>query len=156
MPYRTILSACGTIAPLMNQATAAETAIRASLSSYVDPYLAQTLGEAKAIGSVELRAGVASVELEFGFPCLDYASELQPALEAHAKLVLDGAFDLHGAKFLKSTIQNQIDQLSRRGQGQPKNDEIDAVISRMQGSFPAHLLSGWPAESTHNKDLHCP
>jgi len=51
------------------------------------------------------------------------------------KLVLDGAFDLHGAKFLKSTIQNQIDQLSRRGQGQPKNDEIDAVISRMQGSF---------------------
>ena len=75
----------------MNQATAAETAIRASLSSYVDPYLAQTLGEAKAIGSVELRAGVASVELEFGFPCLDYASELQPALEAHAKLVLDGA-----------------------------------------------------------------
>ena len=37
------------------------------------------------------------------------------------KLVLDGTFDLHDAKFLKSTIQDQIDQLSRRGQGQPKN-----------------------------------
>jgi hypothetical protein len=51
------------------------------------------------------------------------------------KLVLDGTFDLNHAKFLKSTIQDQIDQLSRRGQGQPKNPEIDEVISKMQGSF---------------------
>jgi ATP-binding protein involved in chromosome partitioning len=74
----------------MNQATAAEAAIRASLSSYIDPYLAQTLGEAKAIGAVQLQGGVASVELEFGFPCSDYAAELQPALEKHAKSALDG------------------------------------------------------------------
>jgi hypothetical protein len=52
-----------------------------------------------------------------------------------AKLRLDGTFDLRNAKFLKSTIQDQIDQLSRRGQGQPKNEEIDEVISKMQGSF---------------------
>ena len=51
------------------------------------------------------------------------------------KLVLDGTFDVHNAKFLKSTIQNQIDSLSRRGQGQPSNQEIDQVISSMQGSF---------------------
>lgn len=51
------------------------------------------------------------------------------------KLVLDGTFDLHGAKFLKSTIQDQIDQLSRRGQGEPKNQEIDEVVSKMAGSF---------------------
>jgi hypothetical protein len=51
------------------------------------------------------------------------------------KLVLDGTFDVHDAKFLKSTIQDQIDQLSRRGQGQPKNEEIDQVVSSMQGSF---------------------
>jgi hypothetical protein len=51
------------------------------------------------------------------------------------KLLLDGTFDLRGAKFLKSTIQDQIDQLSRRGQGRPKNEEIDEVISKMQGSF---------------------
>ncbi len=51
------------------------------------------------------------------------------------KLVLDGTFDLDGAKFLKSTIQDQIDQLSRRGQGQPKNREIDEVVSKMAGSF---------------------
>ncbi len=51
------------------------------------------------------------------------------------KLVLDGTFDVHDAKFLKSTIQNQIDQLSRRGQGQPKNEEIDQVVSRMEGAY---------------------
>jgi autotransporter translocation and assembly factor TamB len=51
------------------------------------------------------------------------------------KLRLDGTFDLRDAKFLKSTIQDQIDQLSRRGQGQPKNEGIDEVISKMQGSF---------------------
>jgi hypothetical protein len=51
------------------------------------------------------------------------------------KLVLDGTFDVHGAKFLKSTIQNQIDGLSRRGQGQPKNEAIDQVISSLQGAF---------------------
>ncbi len=51
------------------------------------------------------------------------------------KLVLDGTFDLTGAKFLKSTIQDQIDTLSRKGQGQPTNQEIDEVISKMEGSF---------------------
>jgi hypothetical protein len=51
------------------------------------------------------------------------------------KLVLDGTFDVHNAKFLKTMIQNQIDSLSRRGQGQPQNEEIDQVISSMQGSF---------------------
>lgn len=51
------------------------------------------------------------------------------------KLGLDGTFDLRDARFLKSTIQYQIDNLSRRGQGQPKNQEIDEVISKMQGSF---------------------
>lgn len=51
------------------------------------------------------------------------------------KLRLDGTFDLSDAKFLKSSIQDQIDQLSRRGQGQPKNWDIDEVISKMEGSF---------------------
>ena len=51
------------------------------------------------------------------------------------KLRLDGRFDITEAHFLKSTIQDQIDSLSRRGQGQPKNEAIDEVISRMKGSF---------------------
>ena len=51
------------------------------------------------------------------------------------KLMLDGQFQVDGGHFLRSTIQDQIDSLSRRGQGQPKNDEIDEVVSDMSGSF---------------------
>ncbi len=51
------------------------------------------------------------------------------------RLSLDGKFTLSDAKFLRTNIQEQIDQLSRRGQGQPKNEEIDEVLSDMQGTF---------------------
>lgn len=51
------------------------------------------------------------------------------------KLMLDGQFEITQGKFLKSTIQDQIDTLSRRGQGQPKNTEIDEVLLGMGGKF---------------------
>jgi hypothetical protein len=51
------------------------------------------------------------------------------------KLLLDGQFEISDARFLKSSIQDQIDTLSRRGQGQPKNKEIDQVLSGMAGAF---------------------
>ncbi len=55
------------------------------------------------------------------------------------KLDLDGKFALRDAKFLRSNIEDQLDQLSRRGQGQPKNEEIDQVVANMQGVF--HLVN---------------
>lgn len=51
------------------------------------------------------------------------------------KLRLAGNFKVTDGKFLRSTIQDQIDQLSRRGQGQPKNQDIDAVFANMAGAF---------------------
>jgi hypothetical protein len=51
------------------------------------------------------------------------------------KLVLDGTFQVTGARFLKSSIQSQLDNLSRRGSGQPGNTEIDQVVSNMGGVF---------------------
>jgi len=51
------------------------------------------------------------------------------------KLMLDGQFEISEGKFLKSTIQDQIDTLSRRGQGQPTNRQIDEVVSDMKGTF---------------------
>ncbi len=51
------------------------------------------------------------------------------------RLVLDGKFQIHAGQFLKSKIQDKLDTLSRRGQGQPKNQEIDAVVSGMGGAF---------------------
>jgi ATP-binding protein involved in chromosome partitioning len=72
----------------MNQSAAAENAIRENLMSYVDPYLGQTLGEAKSVASVTLQGGVARVELALGFPCGDYAAELETALQDHLRPVL--------------------------------------------------------------------
>jgi hypothetical protein len=51
------------------------------------------------------------------------------------KLLLDGQFEISQGRFLRSTIQDQIDSLSRRGQGQPQNQEIDEVVSVMGGTF---------------------
>jgi len=51
------------------------------------------------------------------------------------KLLLDGQFDVTQGKFLRSTIQDQLDSLSQRGQGQPGNEQIDEVVSRMKGVF---------------------
>jgi ATP-binding protein involved in chromosome partitioning len=72
----------------MNQPAAAESAIREKLLTYVDPYLGQTLGEAKTVASVTLRGETVHVELVLGFPCADYADELQSALEGHLRPVL--------------------------------------------------------------------
>jgi hypothetical protein len=51
------------------------------------------------------------------------------------KIMLDGTFEITEGKFLKSTIQDQIDSLSRRSQGQPNNEDIDEVVSLMAGKF---------------------
>lgn len=51
------------------------------------------------------------------------------------KLNLDGHFQVSDGRFLKSTIQDQIDTLSRRGKGQPNNQEIDQVFANMEGAF---------------------
>ncbi len=60
-----------------------------------------------------------------------------PPLEnkVRQKLVLDGRFELSEGKFSKSTVQEQIDMLSRRGQGAPTNAQIDEVVSYMGGEF---------------------
>jgi len=60
-----------------------------------------------------------------------------PPLEGKVveKLRIKGFFDVSKAKFLKTTIQERIDELSRKGQGQPKNEGIDAVVSRLYGNF---------------------
>ena len=75
----------------MNQATAADGAIRERLNTYSDPYLAQTLGEAKAVVSVTVEDGRVGVELVLGFPCSDYGAELKTALQNHLQPLLGQA-----------------------------------------------------------------
>src|SRR5450432_2191701 len=72
----------------MNQPAAADGAIRERLNTYSDPYLAQTLGEAKAVVSVIVDDGRVGVELVLGFPCSDYGAELKAALQDHLQPLL--------------------------------------------------------------------
>ena len=51
------------------------------------------------------------------------------------KLVVDGRFQVSRGKFLRPGVQDKVDTLSRRGQGQPNNEGIDDVFSRMSGQF---------------------
>jgi ATP-binding protein involved in chromosome partitioning len=72
----------------MNQPAAADDAFREKLNAYTDPYLGQTLGEAKAVESVTFAAGTVSAHLALGFPCADYAGELGIALQDHLQPLL--------------------------------------------------------------------
>jgi ATP-binding protein involved in chromosome partitioning len=75
----------------MDTLAAADSAIYARLAAYRDPYLGQTLGEAKAIGTIQHLDDAVTVELKFGFPCADYSEELLPALQAHLAPLLNNA-----------------------------------------------------------------
>ena len=72
----------------MNQSAAADDAIREKLNTYADPYLGQTLAEAKAVESVTFASGTVTAQLALGFPCADYAGELGTALQKHLQPLL--------------------------------------------------------------------
>ena len=75
----------------MTQDTAAANVIREHLLTYVDPYLGQSLADAKGVSSVTLAGGVLTVELVLGFPCGDYVAELKAALQNHLGPLLGAA-----------------------------------------------------------------
>jgi ATP-binding protein involved in chromosome partitioning len=74
----------------MTQSPAAPDALREKLGTYVDPYLGQTLGEAKAVESLAVHDGSVTANLVLGFPCADYDEELRAALSAHLGGLLGG------------------------------------------------------------------
>lgn len=51
------------------------------------------------------------------------------------KLALKGRFEVMNGRFLRSQIQARIDELSRRGQGEPKNADLNGAVHRMEGNF---------------------
>jgi hypothetical protein len=51
------------------------------------------------------------------------------------KLRLAGKFSIKNGQFLQDAIQDKVDTLSRKGQGQPKDTSIDNVFSDMSGEF---------------------
>jgi hypothetical protein len=89
-------------------------------------------------GNVRDLLRLASKEEPFldGRLMLDTRIDIPPlAGTVREKLILDGRFELSEGRFLRSNIQDQIDNLSRRGQGAPANTQIDEVVSYMTGEF---------------------
>jgi hypothetical protein len=52
-----------------------------------------------------------------------------------SRLILDGTFSLQDAGFTSPTVQEKIDDISRRTQGKPSAVEIRGVASDFEGSF---------------------
>jgi hypothetical protein len=51
------------------------------------------------------------------------------------RLELDGEFTIDALRFASGTVQDKVDEFSRRGRGRPKDQQIQDVASRMQGGF---------------------
>ncbi len=59
------------------------TAVRAALEGYVDPYLRESLGAARAIEDLRTAGGGIEARVALGFPVGGYLEELRGALTAH-------------------------------------------------------------------------
>ena len=57
--------------------------LRVLVEKYADPFLGQTLGEARAVDSAEINGDQATVRVTLGFPVADYEPEFTRALSAH-------------------------------------------------------------------------
>jgi hypothetical protein len=51
------------------------------------------------------------------------------------KLKLAGSFDIARGEFLREEVQEKVDELSRRAQGRPGDQDVDDVFYRMKGVF---------------------
>jgi ATP-binding protein involved in chromosome partitioning len=58
-------------------------ALRAALDAYVDPYLGESLGSARAVQDLTLAPADALVRIRLGFPVGGYRAELTSALQKH-------------------------------------------------------------------------
>jgi hypothetical protein len=51
------------------------------------------------------------------------------------KLRLKGSFKIRRGQFTSDTVQDKVDELSRRGRGEPQNENVNDVLSDFGGNF---------------------
>ena len=130
----------------MNQPPAAESVIREKLSTYTDPYLGQTLGDAKAVSSVAIHGDLVAIELVVGFPCADYVPELEAALRSHLGPAVLGKARLE----LKLSAQITAHAVQRTLKPLTNVKNVVAVASGKGGvgksTTAANLALAWAAQ----------
>jgi hypothetical protein len=71
--------------------------------------------------------GIATITTSFDLP--------QGPADVIDKLKLEGKVSIAGARFTSDLVQDKVDELSQRGQGRPKDAEIDDVVSTIRAGF---------------------
>jgi hypothetical protein len=51
------------------------------------------------------------------------------------KIQLRGSFKIRRGQFTSDTVQDKVDELSRRGRGEPENDQVNNVVADFGGDF---------------------
>jgi AsmA-like C-terminal region len=84
--------------------------------------------------------GTVNLQTKFDLPPAIKSAEGRPIADTKVmdRLELDGKFGMSGAQFADEKVREKIEDLSRRGQGHPDDEDVGDAVSRLKGNFGLH------------------